>query len=217
MGRAAARTLGHDIVNTRIANPTTYDSKTMFNTEHGNLLSGASAFLSEDAGAQAATLLRLQTDEGSNERIGLRPRTLVLPPQMELIARRILASTLVPEPQTGVAPVVPSGMTGWNTQQFGRGGDNVMRAFADYVIEPYFTDANDWYLFADQNEAPLIGAGFLNGVETPDIFLKDPGMRNVLGGSDPYNMVFYNIVWKIRADWGVGILDWRGGVKGSVP
>jgi hypothetical protein len=215
MGRAAARTLGHDVVNTLVANPNTYDGNALISSAHQNLLTGSTAFLSEDTAAVASAKMMVQTDDGSNERIGLRPRTMLLPPQLEGVARRIITSTLVPQPQEGLTPPVPATGAAWTQQQFGRGGENIMRAFADYVVEPYLIDANDWFLFADPQQAPVLGVGFLNGDETPVIFLKDPGMRNVLGGSDPYSMEYDEIVWKIRAEWGVVVLDWKG-VQGAL-
>jgi hypothetical protein len=92
----------------------------------------------------------------------------------------------------------------------------VLSGAVDYVVEDYVTDNNDWYLFADQNEAPVLATGFLNGAQQPQVFLKDPGMRLILGGSDPYSMEFDEIVWKIRHDWGTGVFDWRGVVKSIV-
>jgi hypothetical protein len=210
MGRAAARTIGHSIVANLEANPNAYDGTALFAAGHNNLLSGAGFALSEDALAQAIVKLRLQTDPNGNK-IGLRPRTLLIPAQLELVARRILNSVGVPQPnQTTLG-------AGGASPQHGTGGVNVMQGIVDYAVEEYLTDANDWYLFADPNEAPTVAAGFLNGKETPDIMLRDPGMRLILGGSDPYSMEFDEIVWKIRHDWGVGVFDWRGAVKVSVP
>jgi hypothetical protein len=214
MGRAAARTLGHDVVGTLQANPNAYDGHKLISVEHANILSGTTAFLSEDSAAEAIVLLATQTDPNGNI-IGLRGRQIVIPIQLELIARRILFSTIVPEPQTGIAPSVPGPSVPWTAQQFGRGGDNVMRGFASYTVEPYLTDPADWYYFADPNEAPVLGVGFLNGIETPSIFLRDPGMRNVLGGSDPYSAEWDEIFWKCRHEWGTAVLDWRG-VVGTV-
>jgi hypothetical protein len=198
MGRAAARTLNRSVVDQLEVNsgagPVAYDGVNLFHASHGNLITDA---LSE-AGIQAAyTKLRTQTDP-NGLRIALRPWRLVIPPQLELTARRILRSEEITQPGTGL------------------GNYNVVRGFVDYIVEDYLTDPNDWYLFANPQEAPTLAVGFLNGRETPDVFLKDPGMRSVLGGSDPYNMEFDEIVWKIRHDWGTGVFDWRGAVKSQV-
>jgi hypothetical protein len=206
MGRAAARSLRKDVFRTLNANPNAYDGVATFHASHGNLMSVA---LSEDSLATALTKMRLQTDPNGN-RIDLTPRLLVIPPELEVTARRILNSTVIPQPSQSSSADIHA------TTVVGRGGSNPMAGVIDYVVESQFTDANDWYVFADQQEAPVLGVGFLNGVETPDVFLRDPGMRNLLGGSDPYTMEWDEIWWKIRHEWGVSILDWRGAVKSAV-
>jgi hypothetical protein len=144
-------------------------------------------------------------------------RTLLVPPQLETVADRILTSTMVPQPSEGLTPVAGAVPSLWTTRQHGLGGANVLQGRFVVVSEDYLLDPNDWYGFADPQEAPAMGTGFLNGDETPDIFLKDPGMRNVLGGTDPYSMEFDEIVWKIRHEWGTAPLDWRGIVGAKTP
>lgn len=194
MGRAAARTVNRSVITMVESNPAAYDGTTVFHVNHNNLLTAA---LSEQSLQDAITKLRLQTDT-NGLRVGLRPRWLLIPAQLEFTARRILNSTTLPQPGTGVGSV------------------NVVAGYVDYIVDEYLTDPNDWYLLADPAEAPLVAVGLLNGKDTPDVFLKDQGMRNVLGGSDPYSMEFDEIVWKIRHDWGVSVMDFRGGVKSVV-
>lgn len=194
MGRSAARTLARSVAKNLETNPNAYDGKAVFHLDHGNLMTSP---LSEQALAEAATKLRTQTDP-NGLRIALRPWRVVIPPHLEFTMRRILNSQEITQPGTGI------------------GNSNVVRNLVDYVIDDYLTDANDWYLFANPQEAPVMAVGFLNGRDTPDIFLKDPGMRSVLGGSDPYSMEFDEIVWKVRMDWGTGVFDYRGAVKSSV-
>ena len=216
MGRAAARTLNKDVVGKLEGNALTYDGNAMISAAHNNIMSGATAALSEDSAAQAMLLMRLQTTDDGN-RIGLRMRTLLVPPQLETVADRILTSTMVPQPSEGLTPVAGAVPSLWTTRQHGLGGANVLQGRFVVVSEDYLLDPNDWYGFADPQEAPAMGTGFLNGDETPDIFLKDPGMRNVLGGTDPYSMEFDEIVWKIRHEWGTAPLDWRGIVGAKTP
>lgn len=194
MGRAAARTVNRSVVAVVEANDNAYDGTAVFSTTHNNLLTEA---LSEQALQDAITKLRLQSDP-NGLRIGLTPRWLLIPAQLEFTARRILNSGVIYQPGTGV------------------GSANVVQGIVDYIVDEYLTDPNDWYLLADPNEAPLVAVGLLNGKDTPDVFLRDQGMRNVLGGSDPYSMEFDEIVWKIRHDWGVAVMDWRGGCKSAV-
>jgi hypothetical protein len=210
MGRSAARPLSKAIVGKLEANPNAYDGQALVHVNHNNILSGTQFALSEDTLAQAIAKLRLQTDPNGN-RIGLRPQRLVVPAELELTARRILNSSLVP-----LAGQV-KGSTDSTAVAHGFGGVNVLAGIVDPLVEEYLVDNNNWYVFANPQEAPVLAVGFLNGKETPDIMLKDPGMRLVLGGSDPYSMEFDEIVWKIRHEWGVGVFDWRGLVKAVVP
>lgn len=197
MGRAAARSLSRSVVTNLESNPNAYDGTALFHNNHANLTSDV---LSE-AGLQAAIIkLRTQTDP-NGLRLALRPYRLVIPAHLEFTARRLLNSTEIHIQGSG------------STAAYGQGNLNPVQGIVQYVVEDYLTDATDWYLFADPQEAPVMAAGFLNGKETPDMFLKDPGMRSVLGGSDPYSMEFDEIAWKIRHDWGVGVFDWRGAVK----
>ena len=210
LGRAAARTLATAVISFLEGNPAAYDGTQLFHTNHLNL----NVFpLSEQGLADTITKLRRQKNPDGNI-IGLAPRTVVVPPELELILDRILTSTTVP-----LAGFFAAGQPSTATQvQHGMGGTNVLsRRNITPVTEEYLTDPSDWYLFADMGEAPTIGVGFLNGVETPAIMLKDPGMRLILGGSDPYSMEYDEIVWKIRHEWGTAALDWRGAQKQQVP
>jgi hypothetical protein len=197
MGRAAARTLNRAVVGNLVANPNAYDAKALFHNDHNNLISDV---LSETGLQNAIIKLRTQTDP-NGLRVALRPHRLVIPAELEFTARRLLNSTEIHQPGAG------------STAAYGQGSLNPVQGIVQYIIEDYLTDATDWYLFANPTEAPTVAVGFLNGREVPDTFLKDPGMRSVLGGSDPYAMEFDEIVWKIRHDFGVGVFDWRGAVK----
>jgi hypothetical protein len=205
MGRAAARTLAKDAVAPIVSNPNAYDGTALFHATHGNLDTTA---LSEDALRVALSAIRTQTDPNGN-RIVLRGQFLVIPPELEVTARRILQSTVIPQPVEATA-------TAQDTLVVGRGGTNPLQNIVDYVVEDYLLDANDWFLFADPNQAPVTGVGFLNNVQQPDVFLNDPGMVNVLGGRDPYQMRIDVVHWKCRHDWGTGVFDWRGAQKRTV-
>lgn len=71
--------------------------------------------------------------------------------------------------------------------------------FSDVVDSPRIT-GTDYYLFADPNDAPVIEVGFLDGIDEP--FLEASEMFNVDGGQ-----------FKVRLDYGVAAIDWRGAYK----
>jgi len=71
--------------------------------------------------------------------------------------------------------------------------------FRDVVDTPRITDTK-WYLFADPNEAPVIEVAFLEGEDQP--FLDQQDGFTVDGSR-----------WKVRMDYGVGAIDFRGAVR----
>jgi hypothetical protein len=200
LGRAAARTLNRSVVAALEGNGNAYDGTALFHADHSNLLSGA---LSESSLASAALLMNQQTDDNGNP-IMVAADMLVIPGGLEITARRILNSVEITIQGAATTPA------------YGEGNANVMRGYVDYIVDRYFTDANDWYLFANPADAPVLGVGFLNGQREPQTMLKDPGMRLVLGGNDPYSMEFDTIEYKVRHEWGTAIIDWRGAVKSAV-
>ena len=85
------------------------------------------------------------------------------------------------------------------------------------VRDPFFSDANDWYMFADPNDVPAFAVGFLDGREEPFVGLKDPMVRAALGaGTDPYTYELDSIDFKVRFDFGVAPVDPRGAFRAVV-
>ena len=74
------------------------------------------------------------------------------------------------------------------------------------VDEPWFNDPNDWYLLGDAEDRPAFVVAFLRGRREPFIGLEDPGIRAALGGaSDPYDLWFDVIRYKIRSIFGAAM------------
>jgi len=77
---------------------------------------------------------------------------------------------------------------------------NIVRGlFRDVIDSPRIT-GTPWYLFADPLDAPVIEVAFLNGDQEP--FLDSMEGFNVDG-----------MQWKVRLDYGVAAIDWRGAYK----
>lgn len=73
---------------------------------------------------------------------------------------------------------------------------NMVRGlFREVVDTPRISTA--WYMFADPNEAPVIEVAFLNGNQAP--YLEQQQGFAVDGSQ-----------WKVRIDYGVGVIDYRG-------
>lgn len=77
--------------------------------------------------------------------------------------------------------------------------NKVRGLFSDVVDSPRVT-GSEWYMFADPGDAPVIEVAFLNGEQEP--FLDSMESFNVDG-----------LQWKVRHDYGVAALDFRGAQK----
>lgn len=188
MGRAAARTLYKFVLSALFgANPTcTYDSLALFHATHANLGSTA---LSVATLSAARVNMYEQTDMSTNEQLGVVPRHLWVPIELEQTAYELLRSDRKPATADNDANYVGS---------FG----------IDYHSVLYFTDANNWFLSADKGDVPIIEIAFLNGKEEPELFTQDlPNVGSMFNND--------TLTLKIRHMYGGGNLDHRG-VFGAV-
>lgn len=78
---------------------------------------------------------------------------------------------------------------------------NPIRNIAQLITDPRL-NATEWYLVASATEAPLIEVAFLDGNQTP--YLESQNGFTVDG-----------VMWKVRMDYGMSFIDFRGGVKGN--
>lgn len=79
---------------------------------------------------------------------------------------------------------------------------NRVRGLFKDVIDTARITGTEWYTFADPNEAPVIEVAFLNGEQEP--FLESEQGFEVDG-----------LQWKVRLDYGVAAIDYRGGYKNA--
>ena len=206
MGYAAGVYILQTVVSHITNNPTAPDGTAMFDNSRGNAVTAA---LSEDALANAISAMENQTDDDGRQ-IVVNPAILVVKTaKMQMIAQRILNSTL-----TGTTVNHTGGTEGIGSAYMDKGNINVLAGVlpADGVIrDPWFPDANDWYLFAKPSDVPGFAVAFLNGQSEPQVMLKDPMVRMALGsGTDPYSWEFDAVDFKVRFDFGVAPIDPRG-------
>lgn len=211
MGYAAGIFVAEALVALIESNPTAYDGDPFFSTGRGNQVTTA---LSEDALADAITRMETLLDD-SGYRIQIKVAKLVVKSaRLEMIARRIINSTI-----TGTT-VNWTGAPGVGSAVMDKGLLNPLQGILpgnSIVREAFFSDANDWYLFADPNDVPAFSLGFLNGQEQPFVGLKDPAVRNALGpGMDPYSFELDSVDFKVRHDFGVAAVDPRGAYRAVV-
>jgi HK97 family phage prohead protease len=182
LGRAARRTIEADVYALLASNPVMGDSVALFDAAgHGNLASsGAVVNLTTiDAGRQA---MAKQMDIGENDYLDLRPAIWVGPIAQGGNARTVNAAEF--DPDTANKLHRP----------------NIVRGLFREVVDTPRITGNEWYMFADPMDAPVIEVAFLNGDQEP--FLDSMEGFNVDG-----------LQWKVRLDYGVAAIDWRGAYK----
>ncbi len=181
LGRAARRTVEADVYALLASNPTMSDGIALFHASHGNLAgSGAAPSISTVEAARIA--IAIQTDISGNDYLDLRPSIFVGGMATGSTAREVNATEYNDESNK-------------NQRK-----PNVVRGlFRDIVDTPRIT-GNEWYLFVDSMDAPVVEVAFLNGEQAP--FLDSMEGFNVDG-----------LQWKVRLDYGVAAVDWRGAYK----
>ncbi|MAL80660.1 MAG: hypothetical protein CMN55_16405 [Sneathiella sp.] len=144
--RAAKRTLSKFALDFLKDNPEIYDENTLFHASHGNLGATALGAASVAAGRLA---MKSQTEKNSNEKLGITPRFLWVPDELEETAVDLFRR---------------------NTEQ----DRNFVQSLSlDIVPVWYWTDVNDWCLTADPMDLATVEIGFLGGKEEPDLFIQD--------------------------------------------
>lgn len=206
MGYAAGLFVTEALVSLIESNPVAWDGVAMFHASRGNKVTTA---LSEDALADAITFMESMLDD-DGYRITIKAATLIVKSaRMEMIARRIINSTA-----TGATVNYTGGTPGIGSNYMDKGLLNPLAGIlsGDAIVrEAFFSDQNNWYLFANPADVPAFSIGFLNGQQRPFVGLKDPMVRNALGaGMDPYSFELDSVDFKVRHDFGVAAVDPRG-------
>jgi hypothetical protein len=182
---AAAYTLAEFVYSFLSANPLIYDSSNLFGTgaPHNNL--GTSA-LSTSAMQSGITAMREQTNY-AGKRLGLRPRYLVVPPELEWTSMVVTKSAGVPgSPNNDINP---------------------MLGYVTPIIAPQLTSTSQWFLVGDPREVDTIEIGFVGGQVNPSLFIQD---QPILG----LNFTQDAITYKIRHEYGGTVVDYRGLYRG---
>jgi hypothetical protein len=202
LAEALARTMSKKAaIDALQSNPTMYDGNALISAGHGNIVTTALA--ATITGMQNLQTLDLKFDDMIDDEgysiVIPGGRTLIIPTELRYVAQALNTNELV-----GNGTVVDTNLT--------RG------LFSSIIIEPFLTDANNYYVLADPTgQLSPIAFITLNGQTTPFVGLRDPGVRAVLGGNDPYSFDFDEIKYKIRHDFSFKPVEWRGIVGAIVP
>ena len=168
------------------AGPELADTTALFHASRGNVGTTALSAATWDAAMQ--TMFKM-TEMVSGKRLGIRPRFLLVPIELEKTALQIFASAT--EPSSNVFY------------------ENVRRSAAENVVTvPEWTDANDWAAVADPRIAPGIGVGYRFGRQ-PEVFVADQPTVGSMFTNDELRI-------KTRFFYGVGVVDYRPLYKANV-
>lgn len=181
---AAKKTIDKQVYKLLFNNDTIYDGKTLFHSDHKNLI--GSGTKPTQAAIQAMILqMQKQTDQ-FGEAIYITPRTIVVPVGYEFDLAVILKSAQV----TGSANNDINPLYNYPLQVVQSPVLNVLAG----------SNACPWFMFADGASCRGIQVDYLNGQETPTVRrMETPGQ---LG-----------FVWDMYLDWGISVRDYRGVVK----
>ena len=184
--RSMRRTINSQVFGVLYENKPIYDGKTLFHTDHKNLLAEGSA-PSIKALQKMLLKLRLQKDQHGNAII-IEPRYIVVPVGYQFDLYAILCSESINTPG--------------NTQAKNPLFNLAIEVLEDPTLNALVDAGNPcpWFLCADQSSATAIQIDYLNGMETPT--LKRSEKSGTLG-----------FIWDFWGFWGVNVLDYRGVVK----
>lgn len=142
MGQAAAQTEAEELVALFTGNPALSDGQAVFHASRGNLATGPMTELSEVALSEARKHMRTVKGLDGKTVIDARPKYLIVSPDLETTAEKLLAS-IYPATTDDVA------------------------AFAGkltLVVEPRLT-GDDWYLLADPAQVPSLQYAYLSAAQ----------------------------------------------------
>lgn len=182
---AAAYTLAEFVYSFLTATTNIYDGSPLFTSgaPHNNL--GAAA-LSTSALQNGVTAMREQSNY-AGKRLGLRPRFLVVPPELEWSSMVVTKSAGVP---------------GSNNNDI-----NPMLGYVTPIVSPQLTSTTQWFLIADPREVDTIEIGFVGGQVNPVLFIQDSPLLGLNFTSDA-------ISYKVRQEYGGCVVDFRGLYRG---
>lgn len=205
LGRSTAEFQSQAVVAFIESNPDYIDGDPFFHANHDNLVTGAAAEPSEDNLAAILDTLSNRRDADGMP-FSVTPRNIIVKnPSDAMIFERILEST-----DTGISDTEAS------TATFARGRKNPLANTLpnDAVItEPWLNDANDWYMTADADERPAFVVAYLRNRKEPFIGQRNPEVRGLGSGPDPYTMEFDSIDFKLRHVFGTGLGDPNAAIK----
>jgi hypothetical protein len=146
LGRGAGLKLNTEFWKEFQTNNATYYAK--------KTVDAANAFSITSLGLAVTDVRKLKGPD--NQPLGMMPRLLVLPPELEIAAAKLMGSDLL--------------ISG---EAITQGNMNPFRGRYELVVSSYLTSATTWWLGFDPRDLPAMVVAFLDGVETPTVESAD--------------------------------------------
>ncbi len=179
----------------------TYDSVTLIHAaSHANgAASSGTALTAASLNTGRAAMMQQAAYNESRNVLGMEnlPKYILVPVQLDQTAKALCESGIL------LQAVSTASAGGFTTGQYlpSTGAPNLHQGLS-YIVVPYWTDADNWFLVADPRKIPTITVGFWNGTEEPEIFTE---VEN--SGS---HFTADKMTWKVRFTYGICIEDHRG-------
>lgn len=148
---------------------------------------GSGAALAGAAMQTAITKMRRQTNLAGKP-IGLKPRYLVVPPELEF---------------TAMVTTKSAGAPGSNYNDI-----NPVMGYAEVIVAPQLSSPTLWMMVSDPRVIDTLEIGFVGGQMNPQLFIQD----QPLFGNNFTNDV---ITYKVRHEYGGAVVDYRGFYLGN--
>ncbi len=188
MGRGAARTVEVDVFALLASNPTMGDTGALFNATAETTTGGHANLNASGAAPTVSGFDAVRQAMGSHLNVGGTDYTGVLP--------KIWLGPLA----LGSTAREINGMQFNDESQKNQNRPNVVRGLFSEVVDTPRLSGNIWYAFADPAEEPVIEVGFLDGEQAPYTEIQNGFETD-------------GVTWKIRLDYGVAAVGWRGAYK----
>lgn len=195
LARAASQTLYEFVFDFLRLNSTIYDTVALAAAGHNNNISTTAL-----SATQLTTLrnrIKTMSDMSNGKRLGLSAKFLWVPTELEELAFQItMANRAVPDASLAAQaePAAPN---------------FIQKIGIEARVVDYWTDTNNYWLTADVSQTPMIEIGFVGGREEPELFLQDQPNVGSMFSHD-------QLTYKIRHEYGGGVVDYRGFAGGIV-
>lgn len=186
---SARKTINKQVYQILVNNPAIYDGTALFSKNHGNLITTGTG-ITQDSMQKMILAMQTQRDQ-FKEAIIVRPAKIVVPAGMAFGIYTLFNS--------------PTINTEGNTQAVNPlyRYANQIQVIEDPTINVLcggFGNTMPWFLLGSNEDTDFIQVDYLNGQEIPNIRrMETPGR---LG-----------LIWDVYLDWGISVMDFRGGVK----